>query len=66
MTMELRVGDILTMKKPHPCGSEQWLVLDVAAQVRLRCLKCGHELTLPRPKAEKSIKTVRHADNPST
>lgn len=64
--MELRVGDILTMKKAHPCGSEQWLVLHVGEQLRLRCLKCGHELLLPRGRAEKSIRTVRHAENPST
>ena len=46
--MDIQVNDILTMKKQHPCGSKQWQVL----------LGCGHEVMLPRSKAEKNIRTV--------
>lgn len=51
--MDIRVNDILVMKKPHPCGEKRWLVLRTGADFRLRCLGCGHELMTPRFKAEK-------------
>ena len=46
--MDIRVGDVLTMKKPHPCGSRDWEVLRVGADFRLRCRGCGHEVMGPR------------------
>lgn len=64
--MNIQLGDILTMKKAHPCGGDQWLVLRTGADFRLRCLKCGHELMTPRFKAEKNIRSVRSNQNPST
>lgn len=60
--MDIRVHDILTMKKPHPCGSTQFAVLRVGMDFRLRCEGCGHEFMLPRSKAEKNIREVKHAD----
>ena len=42
--MDIRLNDILVMKKPHPCGEKRWLVLRTGADFRLRCLGCGHEL----------------------
>lgn len=54
--MDVRVGDTLELKKTHPCGSRRWLVLRVGMDFRLRCEGCGHELMIPRSKAEKSIK----------
>ena len=62
--MDIRVNDILVMKKPHPCGEKRWLVLRTGADFRLRCLGCGHELMLPRSKAEKSIKRVLRTEEP--
>ena len=56
--MDIRVNDILVMKKPHPCGEKRWLVLRTGADFRLRCLGCGHELMLPRSRVEKSIKKI--------
>lgn len=56
--MNINVGDVLQMKKPHPCGGREWLVLRVGMDFRLRCLGCGHEVMLPRVKAEKNIKKV--------
>ena len=52
------LGDILVMKKPHPCGEKRWLVLRTGMDFRLRCMGCGHEVMLPRSKAEKSIRKV--------
>lgn len=56
--MDVRLQDILVMKKPHPCGSDRWLVLRTGMDFRLRCYGCGHEVLLPRSKAEKSIKKI--------
>ena len=56
--MDIQVGDILTMKKPHPCGSREWTILRVGMDIKLRCALCGHELMLPRSKAEKAIKKI--------
>lgn len=60
--MDIRLGDILTMKKQHPCGSSTWKVLRTGADFRLKCEGCGHEVMLPRSKAEKHIKSVVHAE----
>lgn len=56
--MDVRVGDMLEMKKGHPCGSRNWLVLRVGMDFKLRCGGCGHEVMLPRSKAEKNIKKI--------
>ena len=56
--MEIRLGDVLVMKKPHPCGERKWTVLRVGMDFRLRCCGCGHEVMIPRAKAEKNIREV--------
>lgn len=56
--MDVRIGDILVMKKAHPCGEKRWLVLRTGADFRLRCMGCGHELMTLRFKAEKNIKAL--------
>ena len=56
--LDIRVGDVLELKKEHPCGSRRWLVLRVGMDFRLRCGGCGHEVMLPRSKAEKSVKKI--------
>ena len=48
--MDIRVNDVLTMKKAHPCGGKDWLVLRVGADFKLRCLGCGREVMGPRSK----------------
>ena len=56
--MDIQVGDVLTMKKPHPCGSRDWQVLRIGADFKLRCQGCGHEVMGPRSKFEKSVRQV--------
>ncbi len=56
--MDIHVNDVLKMKKAHPCGSQEWLVLRVGMDFKLRCQGCGREVMLPRSKAEKSIREV--------
>ncbi len=58
ISMDVRVGDILDMKKPHPCGGRQFLVLRSGMDFRLRCVSCGHEIMAPRVKIEKNIKKI--------
>lgn len=56
--MDVRLNDILEMKKAHPCGTTRWLVLRTGMDFRLRCQGCGHEILVPRSKAEKNIKKI--------
>ncbi|MBE6943276.1 MAG: DUF951 domain-containing protein [Ruminococcaceae bacterium] len=56
--MNVQLGDILVMKKAHPCGEKRWLVLRIGADFRLRCMGCGHEIMTPRFKAEKNIRQI--------
>ena len=56
--MDVRLGDILVMKKPHPCGEKKWRVLRTGMDFRLKCLGCGHEVLIARSKAEKNIREV--------
>ncbi len=64
--MDIQIGDILTMKKAHPCGGNQWLVTRTGADFKLKCLQCGHELMTPRFKAEKNIRSIQRPENSST
>ena len=65
LKMDIQLGDILEMKKAHPCGEKKWLVLRTGADFRLKCMGCGHEVMTPRFKAEKNIRQV-HKKNSST
>ena len=56
--MDVRVGDILTMKKKHPCGSTAFVVLRSGMDFKLKCQGCGHEIMIPRSKAEKNIRKI--------
>ena len=64
--MDIQLGDVLTMKKPHPCGDKRFLVLRTGADLRIRCLGCGHEVMVPRCKAERTIRAVQRAEKIST
>lgn len=59
--MDIQLGDILTMKKAHPCGSKEWEVLRVGMDFRLKCKGCGHMIMIPRSKAEKNIRNITRA-----
>ena len=56
--MDIQVGDILTMKKAHPCGCREWEVLRIGADFKLRCRQCGHEVMGSRAKFEKNVKKI--------
>lgn len=56
--MDIKVGDVLRLKKEHPCGSREWQVLRIGADFRLKCTGCGHQIMIPRRQAEKNIKEI--------
>lgn len=60
--MDVRLGDVLVMKKAHPCGSREWKVLRTGMDFRLKCLGCGHEVLIVRGKAEKNIREIRRGE----
>ncbi len=61
--MDINIGDVLQMKKSHPCGSDMMKVLRVGADFKLKCEGCGHEFMTARSKCEKKIKRIVKAEN---
>ena len=53
------VGDIVKLKKPHPCGSQEWEILRVGADFRLKCMGCGHQVMIARRIVEKNTKDLK-------
>ena len=56
--LKISVGDVLEMKKPHPCGTKNFKVMRVGSDVRIICEGCGRDMTLDRIKLEKSVKQI--------
>ena len=54
--MECNVGQIIKMKKPHPCGANEWEILRVGMDFRLKCKGCDHQVMVPRKLVEKNFK----------
>lgn len=55
--LELYIGDVVRLRKPHPCGSFEWTVVRLGADIGLRCHGCQHRVLLPRRTLEKRLKT---------
>lgn len=55
---KIEISDVIELKKQHPCGSKQMRVLRVGSDIRLCCVGCGRDITLPRTKLEKMIKKI--------
>lgn len=60
--MDIRIGDKLLMKKKHPCGNDVFTVTRIGMDFRLKCDGCGHEVMIPRVKAEKGLKKIIRED----
>ncbi len=56
--LDLRVGDQVRLRKPHPCGGHVWQVVRIGADIGIRCETCGRRLLIPRSKLEKQVKAV--------
>ena len=57
--MVFEVGDVVKLKKKHPCGSFNWEILRVGADFRLKCMGCGHQIMIARRQAEKNVREIR-------
>ena len=58
MPIDLRVSDHITLKKPHACGANDWIVYRIGADIGLRCANCHHRIMLPRTKVERRIRLI--------
>lgn len=56
--MDIKVNDIIITKKEHPCKNNEFVVLRVGMDFKIRCTKCGREVLIPRSKIEKNIKKI--------
>ena len=54
--IRFKVGDIVELKKPHPCGSKQFKILRVGSEMRISCIGCSHDMTIDRIKLERAVK----------
>jgi hypothetical protein len=62
--MQFELGDRLRLRKPHPCGSYEWLVIRLGADIGLRCVQCGRRVLLPRTEVERRTRAiVSHASD---
>jgi len=55
---DIRMGDIVRMRKPHPCGSLQWEVVRLGADIGIRCQGCGRRVLIPRSQFVRQVKTL--------
>ncbi len=60
-----QLGDIVQMKKPHPCGANEMEIIRMGMDIRIKCVKCKHSILLPRAKFEKSMKKVLRSATPT-
>lgn len=60
--LDIRVGDQVRLRKPHPCGGHTWDVVRIGADIGIRCTTCGRRLMLPRAKLEKQVKAILRDD----
>ena len=56
--MEYKLNDIIVMKKVHPCGSSEFEIIRIGVDIKIKCVKCGHVIMLPRVDLNKKIKKV--------
>lgn len=64
--LDVRVGDTLRLKKPHPCGSQEWTVYRIGADIGIRCLRCRRMVMLERRDLERRVRAITRADEAET
>lgn len=60
--MDYQVGDIVKLKKKHPCGSDEWQIMRIGADFRLKCMGCAHQIMIPRTLVVKNTREIRKPD----
>ena len=63
--MDIKIGDTVRLKKKHPCGSYEWQVVRLGADVGIKCSKCQHRILLPRSVFERRVKAVIPREEPT-
>ncbi len=58
MYEDIQLGDVVRMRKPHPCGSYEWEVVRLGADIGIRCRGCEHRVLLPRSRFQRQVKTL--------
>ena len=67
MPIRFELGDIIRLRKAHPCGSDEWEILRTGMDIRLKCQGCGRVVLLPRPIVERGLNVfVRRYTRPDT
>ena len=65
MPDDIRVGDVVQFRKTHPCGSDQWQVYRIGADIGVQCIRCGRRVLLPRREFAKAVrKWLQHGPPP--
>ncbi len=62
---DIRLGDIVRMRKPHPCGNSEWEVVRLGADIGIRCCKCARRVLLPRSQFVRQVKTLVRRGEPA-
>ncbi len=60
--MDYKLGSIVIMRKQHPCGSNEWEIIRMGADIKIKCLNCGRSIMLPRIEFNKKLKKVVDKD----
>jgi hypothetical protein len=58
MFQEIQLGDVVRLRKPHPCGGFEWRITRLGADIGLECLTCGHRVMLTRRETNRRIKII--------
>lgn len=58
MVNDYKLNSVVIMKKQHPCGSNEWLITRMGADIKIKCINCGHTVMLPRIDFNKKLKKV--------
>ncbi len=58
MVLEIKLGDVVRLKKKHPCGNYEWQVVSLGVDIGIKCLKCGHRVLLKRSVFERRVKAL--------
>ena len=64
IAVDIQLGDVVKMRKPHPCGSDTWTVIRVGADIKIRCSGCARVVMLGRPDFEKRVKKILSRESP--
>ncbi len=62
MALDYKLGSIVIMKKPHPCGTNKWEIIRVGADIKIKCIECKRTIMLPRVEFNKKLKKVVNKD----